>query len=450
MLVKNEDGTTSEIMSYTGRWDELPEFSLIDREDVTVDVDFTDIEAVFSHGAALTLSDYMELQALKAFASVAPGVKIVDIGPAYYQKFPLAGELASFPVFDDSFSLGSVDIINGLWDGSFVIEAAPGVEVALDTPTSELSLTGLVQIADGSAAPALADSIIVIGDYAVGAQTRQDVASVDYIDEGSGIDFELSTSYLEGFPLVQLTTAVNLVRQADPTQVTTVDDVVVMQGSSYRLKKDGSRRFAANSVQNDGQIDGDGFLEFAARGSSLTIEGDGTIDFNAPGKIAAQLLVHGEGHTIRFNAFDPNDLPSTGVEDSQWPEVPAGAVIDPVLGRQLNGSSDYTTGRTPFVSEHEFNVQALDNSGTIVFNGKDFDLAFTELNNQPTGTLRVEGDTSVSLNDSGNILQDLRRNSGVIEAVGPDAYLDVRYVELQGETAPGKVVAKQGATVEFT
>ncbi|MEM6331849.1 MAG: hypothetical protein AAF823_00730 [Planctomycetota bacterium] len=460
VLMKNDDGTTTEVMSYTGRWDELPEFSLLSREDVTVDVDFTDIEAIFTHGAALTLSDYMELQALKASASVAPGVKIVDIGPAYYQKFPLAGELAAFPVFDDSFSLGSLDILDGLWDGSFVIEAAPAVEMALDSPTAELTLADLRQIDSGTQPASLADAILVIGDYTVGDLTRQDVAPVSYTDAGSFDEFVLTTSYIDSpIPVVRQATAT--VRQAGLSEVTSVDAFVVVEGSSYRLDDGASRRFSLDAIANDGVIEGDGYLEFAARAATLTIEGDGYLRFdNHPGKIHADTLIHGEGHTLEFGAFAESNLVQTGFDLEDWPEIPAGALPDPVLGQQLNGSSDYTLGKTTLVSEHTFDVNSLDNSGTIVFNGSDFDLALTDLFNRVPGTIRVEGDTSVSINNAGGAT-DQERNSGLIEAVGTDAYLDVRYTSIRGvvETDPdtgvesiaqGRVVARDGSLVQFT
>ena len=456
VLKKNDDGSTEEVTEFSGRWDELPEFATLSRDDVHVDVDFTDIEAIFSHSGALTLSDYMELQALKAKVSILPGVNLVNFGPLYYQKFPLAGEFADFEIFDASFSLGSIAVPDGVWDDSFIIAAAPIIDVALASGGASLTdASRWRELGSGATPTTLADKTLVIGLYGAGDRNRLDVTPIDYVDEGSVIDYTFKTIYFEGF-FVRSRTAT--ATRALPGVVTSIDGLVVGQGSSYRMDEGGSRRFSLNRVDNNGQISADGYLEFSTPFTDLQIEGSGAIQFDHPGKIAADTLRHGEGHTITFGNFDNAVLAQSGYELDDWPDVPHG---DSLLGRQLNGSNIVITpGITSVATTHVFDVTNLYNAGTIAFGGNDFNLTFSQLENKEAGTIRVFDGRTLTLDslantlvrDSGTTVGRVLNNSGLIEATGANTQLVVSQEAVQSilpTEAPGEIVARDGATATF-
>ena len=442
VLIFNEDGSTSQITSWSGRWDELPELALLNREDVFVDVDFTDIEAMFSHNGALTLSDYMELQALKAYVNLLPGVRIVDIGPAYYQKFPLAGELAAFELFDTSFSLGSLGLIDGLWDGSFVIEAAPVIDVALMNANGSVKTPGdWVDIETGTVVTDLSDKTLVIGTYENDDMNRLDVTPVDIVDAGTVNTGLVSTSFvitgytpdqvinlpngqtftIPGFPITETRTRSTTVTVADDTAVM-VDGLAVPEGSSYTVADDGARRFNLNFLDNDGSLVGEGHLGFEAYSQLLTFAGTGEVVFNSPGEIDADIFVNGEGHTIKFAPFTASDLVYAEVGQDDF-LLPSGA-------GSINGFSQDGQAITPpatagpLAAQHVLNVDSLDNAGTIEFGGSDFTLATSSFLNNESGTVRVVDGRTLTL-DGG-----LFGNSGRIEAAGAGSTLDINVQQI--------------------
>lgn len=475
VLIFNEDGSSSQITSWSGRWDELPELALLTREDVFVDVDFTDIEAIFSHSGALTLSDYMELQALKAYVNLLPGVRIVDIGPAYYQKFPLAGELAAFELFDTSFSLGSLGLIDGLWDGQFVIEAAPVFDVALTNANGSVKTpSDWVDIETGAIATTLSDKTLVVGTYEDGDMNRLDVTPVDFVDAGTVNTSLGSTSFvvigftpdqvfilpngqrfvIPGSPITETRTASRTAAIADDTAIM-VDGLAVPEGSSYTVADGGARRFNLNFVDNDGSIIGDGHLGFEANNQLLVFAGTGEVVFNSPGEIDADIFINGEGHTIKFAPFTAEDLVYAEVGRDDF-LVPNGA--DSVNAFVQDGQivSPPATA-SALVSQHKFNVGSLDNAGTIEFGGSNFNLSPVRLLNSETGVLRVMDGRTLFINDG------LFGNSGLLEATGAGSVLSLNVNEigpwfqgdpnvLGGITAigeAGEIVASNGGTVRL-
>lgn len=475
VLIFNEDGSSSQITSWSGRWDELPELALITREDVFVDVDFTDIEAMFSHTGALTLSDYMELQALKAYVNLVPGVKLVDIGPAYYQKFPLAGELAAFELFDASFSLGSLELIDGLWDGQFVIEAAPVIDVALSSVNGSVKTPGdWIDLETGTVATDLADKTLVIGTYEDGDMNRLDVTPVGVVDDGTVNASLVSNTVVvtRVFPdqVIQLPTGqtitipgvVETETRTASTNITLADDTTVMidglalpEFSSYVVADGGARRFNLNYIDNDGTLVGLGHLGLEANSQLLTIAGKGDIYFDSAGEIKADILIHGEGHRITFAPFEESDLVYAEADKDDFP-IPEGA--DSVGFFFLNGELITPPDTaSPLASQHVFDVGSLDNAGTIEFGGSDFSLTTTSFLNTETGTIRVVDGRTLSIDS------DLFGNSGRLEAAeaGSVLELDINQIgpwfqgdpnQLGGITAigeAGEIVASNGGTVRL-
>lgn len=467
VLVENEDGTTSEITSYSGRWDELPKFGLLTREDVNVSVDFTDIEAMFGHTGALTLSDYMELRALEAFVSVAPGVKIVDLGPAYYQKFPLAGEFANVPLFDTKFSLGSIGIPEGLWDGSFVLEAAVADDVAFGVPGINLESSSFVVVEDGSAAGALDGQTLVIGQHGSGDTNRQDLTPMTFLDNGSLRDVNLGLSYDErvvvtsprGTTVRYEPVEIGYAYQLPSDEVLELDGLVVPEGSGYILGEGGVRRFSLNIIENDGVIQGEGFLGIENASSTLVIRGEGEMVFNSPGAITADNLIHREGHTITFGAFTNDDLVTLDVKPSDYPAVPEGSLD---IGYQIDGMGlgSSVPEPTPYATTHVFDVNTLDNAGTINFGGSDFIVTTTTFTNQASGEIRVEGGSHLTIDNRGSFFERIT-NSGLIEAVGAGTTLDLQFYSLRGarlvdpdtgdsiSMGQGEIIARDGAMINI-
>jgi hypothetical protein len=479
VLLFDENGGSTQVTQWSGRWDELPDLALLSRDDVTVNVDFTDIEAIFSHRGALTLSDYMELQALKAFVNVLPGVKLVDLGPAYYQKFPLAGEFADFELFDASFSLGSIDILGGVWDGSFVLEAAPILDVALAGDGGSVKTPGdWIEIETGSAVTDLSDKSLVIGRYEAGDLNRMDVAPIDLVDPGTVTSTLNTTAFvvvgrtpdqvfilpngqrfvIPGTPITETRTASRTVTLADDS-VTTIDGLVLPDDASYTVAAGGARRFKLNYIENQGVVTGDGLLGFEAKDNLLTIEGDGTIAFNSPGRIAADLLIHGAGHTIRFNTFTADDLVFDELARDAYP-VPSGAEAASFYFRDGVQVDTPPTTVGPAAAQHVFDVATLENAGTIEFAGSDFSLATSRFLNRDTGVVRVTGGNGVTItgNDFGAF-----GNSGLVEAVGAGSMLTLDQAQvgpwyvgdpnaLNGitEVGPaGEIAARDGGSVRL-
>lgn len=435
VLVKNEDGSTQEVTSYTGRWDQLPSFALLTREDVNVDVDFTDIEAIFKHSGGLTLSDYMELQALSAEVKVGP-LKLVDIGPLLYKKFPLAGELAEFELFSDTFSLGSLNLADGIWDGSFVIENTPVRDVAITSTQANLDTSsGLVFVDTRTGTSLSQDTNLVIGQHEGGDTSRADLSAITYRDPGAVQNAVLTTVWDVNVRFLGLPQRISTEFRstgadiANPNAVTSINALVVIEDSQYVLERGGFRRFELNRIENNGTISGEGLLGFTAAGDTLEIVGDGTIKFVAPGEIVAQTLVHGEGHAIQFLGFDPFST-TAGPQATDFPDVPIAPtgrehefVEYRVNGSRYNPSSpiDNPVIRSEFV----FDVDTLDNAGRITFldgntrGNAEFNIQ--QLINRPTGVIEVLRGVEAEIGnvDGGGVLS----NAGDIVVAFSNSFL---------------------------
>jgi hypothetical protein len=450
VTMKNADGTTTVVNADEAlevRWDELPEFALLTREDVNVDVDFTGIEATFSHTGALTLSDYMELQALRAKVSVAPGVNLVDLGPAYYQKFPLAGELAAFEVFSDSFSLGQIAFegaFEGLWDGSFVLEAKPIKEVYLDSVTADFDFfSQLTEIATGINPSTLSDKTLVIGTANGAVTGLPDLVPIDYLDNINEVAVNVGGLYLEGALILRVYDEDFDV--VDVSSKTVLDGLVVLENSKYTLEAGAIRQFDLNFVANDGQIVGDGALSFESTNGSLTFSGEGEVMFNSPGRLEATTLTNAEGHTLSFQGFSANArvIPLLDVPDENWFNGP---FADPFTYQS------YINGNT-FRFNHEIEVGTFNNFGTLAFSGNNsgWDYSFTRFNNFESGRVELSGGASVSLSTTSGASPVLY-NDGTFYATGTGTTLNIDHEVVRTQdfgSGRGTFVADNNARITF-
>lgn len=447
VVKKNQDGTTEVITAdtpYQVRWDELPELALLTREDVNVDVDFTDIEAIFTHTGALTLSDYMELQAIRAKVAVAPGVNLVDIGPAYYQKFPLAGELAAFEVFSSQFSLGSVSLLDGLWDGAFTIEAKPIKEVYLDSATADFDvLSELTELSTGTDPTTFSDKTLVIGTASGPVEGLPDLTPVDYVDTINEVSVTVNGHYWDGFILRQYE------RTSDAPDVTTktvLDGLVVPEGSKYTLESGAIRRFDLNFVNNDGQITGEGALSFESTNGILTFSGDGEVVFNSPGRIDATTVTNAEGHTIAFNGFFVSDrvTPLDRVPNENWA---SGPFANP------SAYNPYVFG-TSLRFNHQIAVGTFNNFGTLAFSGNNtgWNYSVDRFDNFETGRVELFDGADLTISEAGTSFGALY-NTGTFFATGTDTNLFIAYGGVRPQDfdgSRGAFIAENNAKIVFT
>ena len=444
VMLKDENGDEQIVTEYTGRWDELPEFALLNREDVNVDVDFTNLEAILEHSAALTLSDYMELQALKLSVKVGP-VKLVDLGPAYYQKFPLAGEFADFELFTKDFSLGSIDLSSGffadLWDGMFTIEALPIKEVYLNSVTSDYDvLSELTELSTGLAPTTLPDKTLVIATASGPVAGLPDLAPVDYVDAGNERSVTVNGLYMTGpFTFAQY---LGTFDAPDIVTKTKLDGLIVPEGSTYTLEAGAVRQFDVNFVTNDGQITGQGYLGFESSAGQLTFSGNGVTRFTSPGRIAATTVNNLEGHTIFFDDGDSTVKLIEGVPNFTWISGPSA---------NISAYNSYLDGE-PLATRHSMTVGSFNNFGTLRFEGQysSTTFAFDQFDNYETGRVEVAGGSDVTFTDnSGGSLY----NTGMFQTSGSgtNLYVDFGIIRSHKFDGPGgAVVAENGGKVHFT
>ena len=471
VLVRNGDGTFDEVIRYSGEWDNLPEFALIGREDVNVDVDFTSLESILERSASLTLSDYMELQLIRANLGVLPGVNLFDLGPLYYQKFPLGGEFAAFPIFEDlAFALPELTLPEGLWDGSFTLEAAPIIDVYLADNAADLEEPAdFIRFDTGAAATTLSDKTLVIGvdgspNDPSDPASRLDVAAVDLVDPGNTKDVEVDVNYtgvvvipspLPFQPPREIPISDSIpatLELPDLERKTVLDGLVVPEGSSLTVAGGAVRQFQLNTVENDGLVVGEGFLGLEADAVQLEITGTGEIRFDSPGEVAAELLRHGEGHTLTFNAFGDDDL--IAFDDTRLDDVSA---PEDVQDFQVTGVSagnptyDAFVNGTPFASKHRVDAQVFENAGNVAAAGAELDMNVGTLSNEATGTLAVTDGGSLALRTAGT-LSDRIENAGLLEAAGSGTTLEIGHSVVRGITGsnPGRIVARDGAELNFT
>ncbi len=292
VLLRDDSGKVSVTDTFSGRWDRLPELALLEASDVQMDIDFTGLKRTLGMSGSLTLSDYMELKVLAASAKITGGALGLKIGPLLYKKLELAGELASFELFNDSITLSDFGIIAGLWDSSVLISAIPANDAIRQQSQGQgasrdpFDPANLRLLKDGSQPTSLPDTVVVLGTAdGSGLATRENVLADRVSDPGIASPGALAPITSQG--------SLGL------------DGLVIPAGSRYLLHADRFRRLQLNSVNNDGTINGQlGFLSLLSTdpAGALTITGTGTIRFGRSGQIRTGILLHGEGHTLYYSS----------------------------------------------------------------------------------------------------------------------------------------------------
>ncbi len=434
-----EGATLSRASTYTGRWDRLPELTLLSPGDLQLAVDFTGMQREISQRASLTLGDYMELAVFEAQASLKLGIGKQRIGPLFYQKLELAGEFAGIDLYDFRVTLSELGLSSGLWDGALTLEGMPTQDAYLADTGAGIALDNLRRMDTHAVPQALEETLLIIGRGDDTLDTRAQLAPLDYVDPGR--QRAVTAQFFKNdfpFPRLYEKTFGHI---ADPFTFTELDGLHVPEGSTYRIGETDAQRFRLRAVENDGRITGDGYLGFNSIGADglLLIEGTGSVAFNSAGEVSGGLVVQGEHHQLAFNAVRPFQ---TGFGDAVSAE---GALF-----------LDVTSGDTPAYYADEVNggnlltrtlraTLRLENAGGILVDHSALMVDTPELLNERTGEFRARNGAQLAL--VGDV-----RNEGLIAATGPGTLLQVDSDRIAGAgdaARPGRFSVSDGATLRF-
>lgn len=385
------DGLLQTASSWSGDWTKLPDFALISRDDVHVDVDFTQLTLNGIFANDLVLSDYFEIRggeiSLKLQAGVVP-IPIAKLGPLLYKKLDPLGDGIAFEIFAEAFELGSYDL-GETFDGSFSLEAAPLMEVYLLSENDSLTPGDFAEFGSTAPVAGLADKALVLGvSTAVDGTAPQ--TRLDPILAGAGV-FDSTGGTLA------------------------VDGLVLLDDSVYALESSASRTFELGFIENHGDIENvDGNLVFRNPGGVLNISGSGSTFFEDNTTFAAALVTHGEGHELRFNGngFTPNQTIQAQIVDN------AGRI-------------------------------AADSAARLVV------AADTQFRNAATGRVeaRFGGDIELRTTGFGGFNAPDVVNAGLIEADGAGSSVLIDAVLVRGASdlaMPGRFLAHDGGSMRLT
>lgn len=451
VLMRDGDGANA-ISTWSGRWDQIPDLALLSDSDVDVDIDFTGLKRELGQKGALTLSDYMELRVLAASATTPVGA-LVDLGPLLYKKFELAGEFASFEIYDTTVQLSDFGLSAGLWDDRLTIDAIELADAYLASPVAPIDqAASFRRLDDHVPLTTLADKTLVIGQADTSASSIADVTPVSYVDPGATrtVRVEIRNVFNSTFREFDITGV------DDTTRVIATGGLALPEGSVYR--NDGARRLTLFSIENDGVIDNNGWLDLQALDDQLVISGYGVIHFGAKdendressGSIKASLLVHGSGHTLDFGprGFWTSNMTEqaraqSGLTGSNFGFVEA---IDP--GSLITSRAGHALDVTG----------SLQNFGTIKVRGAALTLAPTNLSNEAGGLLEVtRGEFRLAngfASQSGGSLvigtgTTLRNSGRLVAQEGGSAIIGARNVHGAAEGTRGVFEARDVGQVAF-
>jgi len=179
-----EGATLTRASTYTGRWDQLPELTLLSPGDLQLAVDFTGMKREIGQRASLTLGDYMELAVFDAQASLKLGIGKQHIGPLFYKKIELAGEFTGFDIYDTRFTLSDLGLSDGLWDGSVTINGVQSQDAYLANVAGGITLDNLRSLHTQDTPAVLEETLVVIGRGDDTVVTRTGLIPIDYVDPG--------------------------------------------------------------------------------------------------------------------------------------------------------------------------------------------------------------------------------------------------------------------------
>ncbi|MEM9752437.1 MAG: hypothetical protein AAF916_03535, partial [Planctomycetota bacterium] len=183
------------------------------------------------------------------------------------------------PVFEDEKSLGTFSLAsNNLTNQTFTLTPVPSPRLILNDPTGPIGDTFTWKFLDNGSQPgSFSNTTMVFGSMTLDPGTNEMIVTPEHVvDPGDA-----------GFPDIIDLAAIQL-----------------LDGSS--ITQFGSRQYNLDRIANRGTYISNGYTEFNAGAASLSIRGDGgIIEFNGGSRLVAGLMIHGENHTLLFNANDP-------------------------------------------------------------------------------------------------------------------------------------------------
>ncbi|QNN20832.1 hypothetical protein HED60_00630 [Planctomycetales bacterium ZRK34] len=481
IVMKDADGIVSLVDSFSGKWSNLPDISLLSDESVQVAVDFNNLIGTQTKTGSFYLTDFLDLSLLTVTELNVLDEYSLSLPALVEKKTSLLGSLLGDIELDIFSTTVDIDpIALDLAQQLFTLQAQASTRVyrTQDDAADALDDLSKWRTLDGGVAPSsLAGKTLVIGYSAAPVDHVGELTPMVFHDDGAMSEIttinsitaksSITTTYsnIVDYWNLDLTT----IQAMNTDAITSVNRLQILPGSTY--EQSGVRRWQLNEVKNDGDYHGSGYTEFIATGSVLNIVGSGQMTFDGPAKFTADLLVNGEGHTIVLNAPTPFSTPggddtvdlyldhnppssiSTGnpiidiTYSQQYQNLVrstqlfrAGALPVDGLGYQV----DYPTAYN--VSTHQFAIsQTLDNAGTIIIDGNSVALTLSnQLANQTTGQMQVRNAGLLTIN-APTFTQD-----GVISADGAGSMLMITgnpFITTTSTT--GEFAASDGGMVVF-
>lgn len=410
-------------------WTQLPDLALLGAQSVDVRATFTALTRDLTRSLDLTLGDYMEVKAWQlgidaaGFVNAA-GVPDLQLGPLAQIKFGIAGEFLSQNLFTDTVaSLRDVFDPGTMAPTLFRLTARPSLDAYLvetDVAVPDFfggqfttrgytlgSTSGLRKLGSNDAPTSLADSAVIIGTATGAASSRADLDPLNFADRGQQRTVRAS-GQASGLSFSRDVTLVS-----DPFAFTTLNGLIVLDDSTYSLNADAARRFRLLTLENDGVIDGNGFLGFHALDTdgSLVISGTGTLRFDSAGEIVGGIVSQGSGHTIEFNALAPwrsNFAGRVSPFISLGPTTVSSSNPD-YYAREFNGERITTRS---LVARQQFL-----NAGTVIVDDSGLTTDIGTLRNTASGVISARNGAALRVDGTltGRTVID---NAGRIEALG--------------------------------
>lgn len=381
VAVVNENGTRITDSLTAADWNELPQIAVLGEEEVTANVTFTHADFVLHEQHAVTISDYLEFNALSLNANINVAslpIPVKSLGPVLHERTSVL-EHIDFPDIPELPQVGQAQVPDPfapIRSAKTVLDVIGEIKLRKPAPKTLTSITwdegeqptktfalqpqpsevvfwrerrGWERLSDGAGVNPDAQSKLVFGTAPNGGQIESELDLTPW-----------ATSTFDEAGIDELDIVAQSVKIPDGTLVRVPSD---NRWTTNRLENHGELEFQRSSQRST----------FNAAGSGiLTVGGTAEINFDhQAAEFNANIFVHEAGHTMKF----------------------------PI---NVNGTS------------HRFNVdQSFINHGIIEL---DFDANELSLSSEliNTGVLQV-ANTHLSINTP------FVKNDGVISAIGGEA-----------------------------
>ena len=416
----NDHGSVSLMSTFQGNWGDLPDIALLDTQAVDVVVSFDELTGDQSKRGVFFLTDYLEFTLLELESLNILDAFDLSLPPVFRTRTSLLGNLlgeVELEAYTDSQAITPFDLGGALPTTSFTITPTPTMLAYLTTGGNfNPDFNSVRRLSNHSFASggSLAGLTVVIGQGNTSSEFVGDFTPLSITDPGHIIEVEelMIEQGLagEGVP-------VNQEVFSDPRQKTVVMGLEIIEGSTYTQA--GSRTWETATLRNDGVYTSAGDMtRFSNPGGTMLISGSGLIEFEQRARLDAAVIIHGQGHTLRFDtatgfALQPGAF-TTIIVDPDGSSPPGPLSIR--LPDQIVDAPRFIDAGNIFI-----NAGTLDLAGSTgeIFAGMKFD-------NAATGTLNLTGDGNASAVEAITLTTPDFTNNGVV-TVGPGSRLDLRH-----------------------